>query len=201
MKKAQIKFKWIGSNIEDPFQMIATLFDSAPPDYYKRFVKAVLLHTDLPKAYYERSTSSMLFTLKNIKQFIKVGYAIKVQELKSPLTIHDRDLFDARFYANTNDVNKRWLLRPVALTAEEYKDPYLVFKSVFEKENFKELYDRFKEAFQAACSTNAADEVDINQLELYFKLYKIIEACYLINIREVFHHEGRLKRFHSTANT
>lgn len=186
-------FKFAGSTYTDPLQMIATLFDSAPPDYYKNFVKEVLLHSHINIAYYDRSLTSMLFTLKNIKQFIKVGYTIKLQELKSPLEIYDEELFSKSCFTDKNDANKIWLSRPVVLTVEEYKDPYLVFKTIFETEDFKQLYGRFKDAFGCGCSTSPLVELNINQLELYFKVFKIIEACYLINVREVFHHQGRLK--------
>lgn len=193
MKKTTFKFKYVDQIFTDPLQMIDTLFCWQSQDYYKTFVKEVLLHTHLPIAYYDGSTANMMFYLKNIKQFIKVGYAIKMLDLKSQFSISDDDIFKKRYFSNKKDLNKIWEWGPVALTADEYKDPYLVFKTVFETEDFKQLYGRFKDAFDAGCSTIPNTEQYINQLELYFKIYKIIEACYLINVREVFHHDGRLK--------
>jgi len=191
--KSNTIFKFAGSQFSDPFQMIATLFDSASPHYYKSFVKEVILYSSLNNAYYHKSTSSMLFLRQNIKQFIKLAYAVYKAGYKSPLKIDDRELFDTRFYVASTQKQHSWLLRPLALTVAEYKNPYLVFKTVFEKENYKSLYAQFNALFECACSNNPILETQSNLLSTYFVLYKIIEACYLIDVREVLHIGGWLK--------
>lgn len=195
MKKTQSKtiFKFAGSKFSDPFQMIATLFDSASPDYYKSFVKEVILYSSLNTAYYHKSTSSMLFLRQNIKQFIKLAYAIYKAGYKSPLKIDDTQLFDTGYYVASKQKQHSWLLRPLVLTAAEYKNPYLVFETVFEKENYKSLYTQFNALFECACTNNPILETQSNELSTYIILYKIIEACYLIDVREVLHIGGWLK--------
>lgn len=191
--KKQPVFKAGEEKYTDPYQALTAIFSRCSLESYRHFVTQILLLSSSEEKYEENSFYEIISGLKVIRQILKLGHYFYKKNIESPLIIQDHDLFQKTLFSTREEDTQCWNQRPLTLTADEYKNPYIAFRSIFRESSVREIYSGFKELAEDACNNYMNKQESINTLEIYFLLMKLFEACHLIDIREVIHRNGQLK--------
>lgn len=192
MKKSTLKNdSKTNFNKEETFQEIADIFDYAEPYYYKHDLYCMFAQTELECNPSNEIIEMYTFYKQQWEHIIEIAYKLFKAKYRSPIKVSVDNLFEARYYSDSAEY---WERRTIFLSIEEFKQPGLVFRNVFTSQNQKQLTKKFNEiVMQKDKRTGNNFILDINEFEVYLQLNKVIEALYLIDVREIVHHEGFLK--------
>lgn len=178
-------------NIEDTLQMIPELFHICHLHSYKYTLDCMFIQSNLNKFSNFEIIDLFVFDKKLWERIIKISYTLGKHNYNSPIYVSNEHLFEPRYYSDCSDL---WNNMPKFLSMEEFKQPGLVFKNVFEHQNKKHLIDTVERIILSTMKGEDYIECsDINVFETYIQLVKLIEALYLIDVRDIIHNEGFLK--------
>lgn len=142
--------------------------------------------------YDKEEPAAVLAKFKAVVSVMLAADKINRDKKSSPLTITLPEFADKRLYARPYATCPEWEYLPKILTTKEYRDPYIVFRKFFKyqpveqwRENIALVLDYALAGYNESC--------DLNLLQLYFYLTKLMEAAHLIDVREVTHVGGHLK--------
>jgi hypothetical protein len=182
MKQDYLKTSvWYKEPIDDPYQLIAEFFDSADIAYYRKHIKSIIQTAGSYNCWKKKDPGYLMDEFRLLESIINAAYLLNHQKKKDPLCIDPEDVFDPNLFVG-------W--------GGEFANPYLVFKRFF---RFQELA-KWKQDLQCLLdyslrSLNILEEEEnINLFGLHSHLTKLVEAAHLIDVREVNHIGGRIKR-------
>ncbi len=177
----------------DPFRIIAITFDINHLSSYRHFITDILLYSSLSRAYRKELAGELILTLDEIAAFLKACFDISKQKHQSSLIISEEDVRKRKLVTNKKGGLGYWDDFPKVLSMEEFKNPYLAFRLIFEYTTHEKLHDSFKQMMRYACSNYVSYPNEGNTLLLYQQLMKLFEAAHLINVREICQTEDFLK--------
>lgn len=183
---------WEFKIIKDPYQVFANCFSFADISSFRQDIRQVLLFTTTSKIYNKEEPASLLTKFKAIISAILATNKINESKKSSALKLTFKEFTDKRLYARPYSTCPEWEYLPKMLTANEYQNPYIVFKKFFKYKAIK----KWREDIGLVINYSLAsyNEIcDLNLLQLYFHLTKLMEASHLIDVREITHINGHLK--------
>lgn len=184
---------WYFSEIHDPYQVFAECFNFAGISRFRSFITDTLLSIHKDKVYKKLEPSSVLHEFRIINSVIIVAHFINLQKKKGPIDFFFGELMDTRYYSEGNKKTVDWDCFPRMLTIKEYKDPYLVFKRFFKYQSLEDWKMDMQMVIERVLSSYTED-LSLKLLPIYLHLVKLMEATYLINVREVTHINGYYKK-------
>lgn len=182
---------WYKEIITDPYQVIAELFTFADIAFYRKLIKGVVSFTYRSNIYRKDDPGSLLYEFKMLESAINAAYLINKQKKESPIEVDGYNLLNKNLYCGRH-VSNEWDYFPRSLSVKEYKNPYLVFKNFFKYQKL----DKWKKDLQEVLEYSLykyTDGLELELLDIYFHLTKLIEAAHLIDVREITHVGGRIK--------
>lgn len=197
MKQDYLKTSvWYKEPIEDPYQLIAEFFDSADIAYYRKHIKSIIQTAGSYNCWKKKDPGYLMDEFRLLESIINAAYLLNQQKKKDPLCIDPEDVFDPNLFVGWHGKLDAWDFFPRSLSFKEFANPYLVLKRFF---RFQELA-KWKQDLQCLLdyslrSLNILEEEEnINLFGLHSHLTKLVEAAHLIDVREVNHIGGRIKR-------
>jgi hypothetical protein len=183
---------WEYQVIKDPYQVFANCFCFADISSFRKTIRQVLLFATKSKIYNKQEPAALLARFKAVKSIILAANKINKAKKSGSLNLSLKQFAGKRFYARPYATCPEWEYLPKMLTTKEYQDPYIVFKRFFKyqpvdkwREDLDLVLDYALAAYSEGC--------DLNLLQLYFHLTRLMEAAHLIDVREVTHVGGDLK--------
>lgn len=183
---------WYKEIIIDPYQVIAAAFDFSDLAPYRKVIKGVLLSIHQNKIYYKDAPANLLYEFKMLESVVNAAYIINKEKRKSPIEVWTSDLFNKNLYCGWRSNSNGWADFPRSLSMQEYINPYLVFKKFFKYQKLDKWKEDLQEMLDYGLSKNS-DCVELDLLQLYLHLTKLIEAAHLIDVREITHVGGHIK--------
>jgi len=183
---------WEYQIINDPYQVFATCFCFADISSFRKTIRQVLLFATKSRIYNKEEPAALLARFKAINSIILAAYTINKDKKSGSLNLSLKQFAGRRFYSRPDATCPEWEYLPRMLTTREYQDPYIVFRKFFKYQSV----DKWREDLDLVLDYALAaytEGCDLNLLELYFHLTKLIEAAHLIDVREVTHVGGDLK--------
>jgi len=183
---------WEYEVIKDPYQVFARCFCFADISSFRKAIRHALLFATTSKIYNKEEPAALLAKFKAVVSVILASHKINQHKKCSPLQLTLKEFADKRLYARPYATCCEWEYLPKMLTAKEYRNPYIVFRKFFKyqpveqwRENVELVIDYALAGYKEAC--------DLNLLQIYFHLTKLMEAAHIIDVREVTHVGGHLK--------
>lgn len=183
---------WAYTIVTDPYQVFAECFFFADIGSFKKTIRQVLLSAASRKVHKKDEPASVLQLFHAITSVMLAAQALHRQKKTAPLKIEQEQFTDKRLYARPNSPCAEWEYLPRHLSAKEYQHPYRVFSRFFKRRDVAQWRQGIEQALSFALSSYTEDS-DLNLLELYLQLTRLMEAAHLIDVREVLHIGGHLK--------
>lgn len=185
-------FTWSYMTFDDPYQVIASIFDHAHVAHYRDLISDLCLYNYLEEGYKKESLANLWWFMEGINCLLHASFVLSEYKNESPVRVGESDLMDKRLYATSGDNLTCWHCFPRFLSQSEFKNPYLVFKDFFSSQSLAEWQESIRDLIFEACI--AGEEYsEQNVINIYIRVSKLFEAAHLINIREITHINGRLK--------
>ena len=186
-KKQKLKFIWRDLALSNPYKVIEEIFNYATVQYYRDFLRDVLLYSTKSKEYRKEHVGHVIFSLEGIACLLKACFVISKEKKHSLLDVTEEDILNANFYSSRNSKMDLWSDFPRSLSQAEILDPYIAFGKIFECHNPDKWHEIMKDVVNYAGSTCYHDMLEENLLEVYLQLSKLFEAAHLIHVREINH--------------
>jgi hypothetical protein len=182
---------WEYKVINDPYQVFAECFCFGDISSFRKAIRQVLLFATRSKVYNEEP-AALLAKFNAVISVILAANKINGDKRSGSLKLTLKKFSDKRLYARPFSICPEWEYMPKTLTIKEYQDPYRVFRKFFKyqvvekwREDIVLVLDYALGAYKDSC--------DLNLLQIYFHLTKLMEAAHIIDVREVTHVDGYLK--------
>jgi hypothetical protein len=185
-------------NVESPevqhaYIAIAEFFDayslSAARYYTQRVITAAGSYHS-----WKGDPSDVLFFIEKMEALVSAALTLRSEEAERQaalvtLAAGEAPLLTAYTqYCGRHYKSDPWYFFPRSLTRKEWANPYRVFAKLAARGGRKKWRFRLRELqfFALSISSiNESDEVDLNTLQLYLLLTKLIDAAHLIDVRAI----------------
>lgn len=172
MKKNKIYFEtrfFAGFTTKSPFEAFDAIFDFAHLNYYKQNLSEAVLHCYKRKVYKQDKPCDVFVFYSALKTFVNVCHCLKGKRKKWKVKECSRS--ETVFHLSS-------------LTKEEYDNPFLVLKSVFEEITLQDFEFFLSEITQLSLSSTYGDP-DYELTTVYIQLIKMLDAGGLIRERGI----------------
>ena len=183
---------WEYEVIKDPYQVFAKCFCFADISSFRKAIGQVLLFATTSKVCNKEEPAALLAKFKAVISIILAADKINQSKKSSPLKLTLKEFTDKRLYARPYSTCPEWECLPKMLTTKEYRNPYIVFKKFFKYQAIEKWREDIELVLDYALASYN-DSCDLNLLQMYFHLTKLMEAAHIIDVREVTHIGGHLK--------
>lgn len=185
-------FIWSHMTFDDPYQVIASIFDHADLAHYRELIRDLSIYSCLNKVYQKENPGNLLWKVEGINCLLQACFVLSKHKKESPVKVTEADLMEQRFYATDASSVTCWNSFPRFLSQSEFRNPYLVFKDFFKLKSIEQWQADIRELiFEAYIVCDEYSEHNI--IQMYIQLSKLFEAAHLIDVREITHINGRLK--------
>lgn len=172
MKKKKISLDsnfWGPADITDPFDLITAFFDFADIHTYKGKLNEMMMFM-YNKGIYSPDYPGQIFVFyKALHSFIRAGYCLQFLNKKGRISEPEDSSY--RYYHGM-------------LSAEEFADPFLVFKTAFTKQSLTE-FDYFLCEITHLSLSPRIDSCGKDLMTPFIYLIKMLEAAQLIRQRGI----------------
>ncbi len=182
---------WLNKVISDPYQVLANVFFSSGVQHLRSFVKEIMESAIDKNIYKTKSPADALLYKRYIASLIKVANILK-EKKSSEIKINNGDLLDNRYFACGRLLTDDWSDFPRFLSKKEFCNPYIVFRKFFKSYALNSWLTALTDIIDGALCPEES-HLFLNEITIYTKLVKLIEAAHLIDVREVVHVDGLLK--------
>jgi hypothetical protein len=183
---------WEYRIIKDPYQVFAECFSFADISSFRKAIKQILLFSSISKVYDKEAPAALLAKFKVVISVILAAHKINQDKKCSPLQLTLEQFADKRLYARPHSPCPEWEYLPRMLTTKEYENPYKVFRKFFKYQSVEQWCEDIALVLDYALA-GYNETCDLNLLQLYFHLTKLMEAAHIIDVREITHIGGHLK--------
>lgn len=185
-------FTWSYMTFDDPYQVIASIFDDADLAHYRDLTRDLCMSSCLQEAFQQENMASLWWFMEGVNCLLHACFVLSEHKDESPVRVEDTDLMHKRFYTTSGDDLTCWHCFPRFLSQSEFKNPYLVFNDFFSSQSLAKWQESIRELIFEACIAGK-EYSEQNVINIYIRVSKLFEAAHLINIREITHINGRLK--------
>jgi hypothetical protein len=182
---------WEYKVINDPYQVFAECFCFADISSFRKAIREVLLFATRSKVY-NAEPADLLAKFKAIMSVILAANKINEDKKSGSLKLTLKDFADKRLYTRPFSTCPEWEYLPKTLTIKEYQDPYRALRKFFKYHDVEKWREDIGLVLDYALAAYN-DSCDLNLLQMYFHLTKLMEAAHIIDVREVTHVDGCLK--------
>ncbi|SDC16182.1 hypothetical protein [Niabella drilacis] len=182
---------WSRGGITDPRQILAEVFNCSDIETLRTEIKQIVSYAQVDKLYKDHSPCDVLLDMKMVRSVLKAAHALKDEKI-SPVAVSANDIFDKSYYCSPHSKSGLWSDFPRCLSRDEFCNPYRVLKKFFKKQSLSKWVQDWEAMTECALSRHSCD-TDLGSLQFYMRLVKLVEAAYLIDVREVTHIGRRLK--------
>lgn len=182
---------WQYKVIDDPYQVFAECFCFADISSFRKAIRQVLLFATRSKIYNEEP-AALLAKFKAIMSVILAANKINGDKRSGSLKLTLKKFSDKRLYARPFSTCPEWEYLPKTLTTKEYQDPYRALRKFFKYQVVEKWREDIALVLDYALGSYN-DSCDLNLLQMYFHLTKLMEAAHIIDVREVTNVDGYLK--------
>jgi hypothetical protein len=182
---------WEYQVINDPYQVFAQCFCFADISSFRKAIRQVLLFATRSKVY-NGEPAALLAKFKAIISIILAANKINEDKRVGSLKLTLKKFADKRLYSRPFSTCPEWEYLPKTLTTKEYQDPYRAFRKFFKYQDVEKWREDLALVLDYALGAYN-DSCDLNLLQMYFHLTKLMEAAHIIDVREVTHVDGYLK--------
>lgn len=183
---------WAMEAITTPRQVIAHCFSTEDIGSFRRSIRQVLLSAASAKVHRKNDPSTIWRQFKMITSVVMAARQMHPPKQKDALQVTEEQFLDSRLYAKPYSACPEWDYLPRTLNAAEYKNPFLVLKRFFKTHDVAQWKTTIDDVLDYAFA-RYTDQCDLNLLQLFLQLTKLMEAAHLIDVREITHISGRLK--------
>ncbi|WP_121966689.1 hypothetical protein [Myroides sp. N17-2] len=163
---------WTKEDIECPYELLDWLTDLADIDYFQEQIRNYCWYLLSDKMYDKAKVSEVIFDLTVLQSLFKASYRIFL----NPNVFREKEL-------TVSTISEEKLQEMKYVSEQEFKNPYLVFKSVFEQFTLDNITNSFFNLVLATMASNASNkEYDSDVSMLVF--HRLLEACLLIQVRD-----------------
>ena len=182
---------WLCECITDPYQVIAYCFAEAHVHHFRRLIKKLVSHACGAGVYKGYPPGDVLLYSKLIRSLIKAAYALRHKK-HSAVAIKKEELFNKKYYCSHYVSADAWKEFPRCLSEKEYSDPYRAFQQFFSYRSLNNWLHCWEQVVEdALCSDSTSITAP---LTVCIYLIKLVEAAHLVDVREVTHVGGCLKK-------
>ncbi|SFJ19106.1 hypothetical protein [Myroides guanonis] len=174
MKKKTLSLQthlWTRSCYSSSYELISQMFDIAHLDYYKKEVLNYFHFAFQNEAYKEERVSEVIFNSYVLFSVFRACYNIYVR----PNGFEKRNLLH-------EEVEERDYYLS-SLSREEFINPYLAIKSIYDIVEIEELEGTFSEIVRATLLDSLEDVYTDERSVQIMTYFKLLDACWLINER------------------
>lgn len=177
MKKEKLYLRaelWHGNKIKDPYKLIQVFFETESMTNIKTNFNQLLKHAfdDKYEIYTNPFESLKFFTMTN--SLIRACFKIlkKIDKYESKRETNDTLYFQYTAYAS-------------GLTYEQYLNPYLIIKHVFNEQSFSQIeldLEDIMEHTLGSYGSCPSEDICIS----FININRLLDACWLIYNREIY---------------
>jgi hypothetical protein len=184
---------WYKKLINDPYKVIADLFDFADASDFRKDLREMFRAAYGEHYWKKGSPGRLLFVLEQVEAGINAAYLINKKHKESHQRITKEDAFNPQLFCGQHVNLMKWDFFPRMLSFKEFADPYKAISKFFSYCSLKEWKEILKELCEFALSKGSIQETIEypDSLTLYEHLIKLIEALHFIDVREN-HRGGRM---------
>jgi hypothetical protein len=177
---------WYKKVIDDPYKVIADLFDFADASDFRKDLREMFRAAYGEHFWKKGSPGRLLFVLEQVEAGINAAYLINKKPKKNHLRIAKEDVFNSELFCGPHINFSKWDFFPHTLSFKEFADPYKAIRKFFSYCSLQEWKEILKVVSEYALSRGSIQETIEypDSLTLYEYLIKLIEALHLIDVRE-----------------
>ncbi|MEK6511162.1 MULTISPECIES: hypothetical protein [Myroides] len=175
MKKATISLEahlWYVQDLKTPYSLLKAVFCYTNPSELRTDFNELMCYVNSSTICMSRTPAKYLEVYSFLRSIIRVSYKMYCKPKKYHVQLPLTPLNNTNFHLFTGN-----------LLYDEYLDPYLTFKNVFEKQSYKklesDLYQIVQYAIGSFCDTPPPKSVSTT----FIKINKLLDACWLIHKR------------------
>lgn len=161
MKKCKISFEsnfWAAYEIESPFEVMVAFFDYAHLDSYKQTLGEAFLYTTYKEEVYKKDYPGQVFVFYTaLRSFLKACFCLQSK---------------GENWKVKESSDCRSVLHQASLTADEYRNPLIVFQKAFAEKTLDEFEFFLCEIVHLSLSPYTS-EFDFDMMTPYMHLIKI----------------------------
>ncbi|MCC9043309.1 hypothetical protein LNQ81_11565 [Myroides sp. M-43] len=184
MKKETISLEghlWYVKDLKTPHSLLKAVFSYTNPSELRTDFNELMYYVNSLAICMSRTPAKTLEVYSFLRSIIRVSYKMyckpKKYHVQLPLTPLDNTNFHL-FIGN--------------LLYDEYLNPYLTFKNVFEKQSYKEIEIDLYQIIQYAIGSFSDDPPPKSLSATFITVNKLLDACWLIHKRDYLKDSERL---------
>jgi len=173
MKKNKISFEtnfWAHHELENPFEVIDTFLGAESLAYYKQTLSEIVFYRSKDQVFQKECPGDVFFTYTAFRSFLRACSALQHKSKKWKVI--------------EIAAEKRSILSLASLTAEEYENPFMVFKNAFTEHSLADFEFFLCEVIHLALRPTIV-EFDSDLLTPYIHFIKMLDASQLLLESEV----------------
>ncbi|MBB1139029.1 MULTISPECIES: hypothetical protein [Myroides] len=165
-------YYWTKNEVECPYELLNWLTELADVEYFQEQIRSYCCYTLSHNMYDKVSASVVIYDSTVLQSLFKAVYRIYL----NPDEFNDKEL-------TVSKVFEEELKGIKYLNEQEFKNPYLVFKTVFDRFTIEQVHKSF---FNLTLATMANSEChkDYYCNVSILNFHKILDACKLIQLRD-----------------
>lgn len=172
--------------VNDPNKLMSEFFTMGDVAEFREDIYHIVRTACSGKYWKKGSPNDLIFLFRNLEFVINAAHIINGQARKSALHIEDKDIFNPDLFRRNDTISNNWDYFPRMLSYKEFVNPYTTFKIFFKYQDHAHWKKTLRNVLEYALSRGRIfDEwEDFDCLAIYRHLVKLIEAAYLICVRE-----------------
>lgn len=163
---------WTKDYIECPYELLNWLTELADIEYFQEQLRNYCCYTLSHKMYDKISASEVIYDATVLQSIFKAGYRIYLK----PKKFNKKELTVSEIY----EKELKWIKY---LNKDEYKNPYMVFESVFDCFTIEQVNKSFFDLILATMA-NSKYQKDYYCNVSMLNFHKMLDACKLIQQRD-----------------
>ncbi|SFJ19134.1 hypothetical protein SAMN04487893_10464 [Myroides guanonis] len=163
-------YYWSTDTFDCPYDFIKELFDFEDIKSFKNEITYYFLYSKKEEVYSKRNASSVMFNCAILLSTLKACYNIYLE----PEEFKKRKLIKSAVFYEDYCLS--------TLSREEYINPFLVFKKVFDEIGLNNLEASLFDTISYAMGDSYIDCISEKDIQI-ITYNKLLEACWLINER------------------
>lgn len=175
MKKATISLEahlWYVRDLKTPYSLLKAIFSYTNPSELRTDFNELMCYINSLNICTSRTPAKSLEVYSFLRSIIRVSYKMycKPKKYHMQLPLPPLNKTDFKFFIGN-------------LLYDEYLEPYLTFKNVFEKQCYKKLESDLYEIIQYAIGCFSDDPPPESVTTTFININKLLDACWLIHKR------------------
>jgi len=168
MKKNKISFEttfWAHQELKTPFEVVDAFLGCESLAFFKQTLSEIVFYRSKDEVYQKECPGDVFFTYTAFRSFLRACSALQHKNKKWKVT--------------EIAAEKRSILSMASLTAEEYKNPFMVFQNAFAEHSLADFEFFLCEVIHLSLRPTIV-EFDSDLLTPYIHVIKMLDASQLL---------------------